>query len=99
MRQLIELADEWFRVILMFAASSACRQVRVTHCAAYHVQRREVRVETGVDTFRIEDIFKSRLGLRTIPRRCVLRGVARLAAARALSSGGNCHGRQRAFAS
>lgn len=35
------------------------------------------------------DIPKSRLGLRTIPRRCVLRGVAKLAAARALSSGGN----------
>lgn len=56
MRQLIELADEWFRVILMFAASSARRQVNATPCAGGISCPAPgcPRVETRVDTFCIK---------------------------------------------
>jgi integrase len=69
MRQLIELADERFRVILMFAASTGLRAGELHALRWKHInfQRREVRVETRVDPFRTEDVPKTRAGLRTIP--------------------------------
>jgi integrase len=69
MRQLIELADERFRVILMFAASTGVRAGELHALRWKHInfQRREVRIETRVDTFRTEDVPKTRAGLRTIP--------------------------------
>jgi integrase len=69
MRQLIELADERFRVILLFAASTGVRAGELHALRWRHVnfQRREVRIETRVDAFRTEDVPKTRAGLRTIP--------------------------------
>ncbi len=69
MRQLIELADERFRVILMFAASTGVRAGELHALRWRHInfQRREVRIETRVDAFRTEDVPKTRAGLRTIP--------------------------------
>jgi integrase len=69
MRQLIDLADERFRVILMFAASTGVRAGELHAFRWKHVdfQRRELRVETRVDNFRTEDVPKTRAGLRTIP--------------------------------
>ncbi len=78
MRQLIELADARFRVILMFAASTGVRAGELHALRWKHInfQRREVRIETRVDTFRTEDVPKTRAGLRTIPLgEAVLRGL------------------------
>ncbi|WP_316162840.1 tyrosine-type recombinase/integrase [Bradyrhizobium sp. SZCCHNRI20481] len=69
MRQLIELADERFRVLLMFAASTGVRAGELHALRWKHVnfQRREVRIETRVDSFRTEDVPKTRAGLRSVP--------------------------------
>jgi integrase len=69
MRQLIELADERFRVILLFAASTGVRagELHALRWRHLNFERREVRIETRVDTFRNEDVPKTRAGLRTIP--------------------------------
>lgn len=68
-RQLVELADERFRVILLLAASTGVRAGELHALRWRHVdfQRREVRVETRVDPYRTEDVPKTRAGLRTIP--------------------------------
>jgi integrase len=69
MRQLIELADERFRIKLIFAAATG---VRASECHALrwrHIDfdRREVRIETRVDPYGVEDVPKTKAGLRTIP--------------------------------
>jgi integrase len=54
MRELIELADERFRVMLLVAASTAVRAGEFYALCWRHVifDRREFRVETRVDAFR-----------------------------------------------
>jgi len=68
-RQLIELADERFRVILLVAASTGVRAGELHALRWRHVnlQRRELRVETRVDAYRDEDVPKTKAGLRTVP--------------------------------
>lgn len=69
MRQLIELADERFRVILLFAASTGVRagELHALRWRHINLDRKEVRIETRVDPYRDEDVPKTRAGLRTIP--------------------------------
>jgi integrase len=69
MRQLIELADERFRVILLFAAATGVRAGELHALRWRHINfdRKEVRVETRVDAYRDEDVPKTRAGLRMIP--------------------------------
>jgi integrase len=69
MRQLIELADERFRVKLIFAAATGVRASELHALRWRHLDfdRREVRVETRVDPYGIEDVPKTNAGLRSIP--------------------------------
>lgn len=69
MREIIELADERFRVILLVAASTGVRagELHALRWRHFNFQRREVRIETRVDAFRTEDVPKTRAGLRVIP--------------------------------
>lgn len=68
-RQLIELADERFRVVLLVAASTGIRAGELHALRWQHIdfQRRELRVETRVDAYGDEDVPKTKAGLRRIP--------------------------------
>lgn len=69
MRQLIGLADERFRVMLLFAAATGVRAGEFHALRWCHIDfdRREIHVETRVDAYRQEDVPKTKAGLRTIP--------------------------------
>lgn len=68
-RQLIELADERFHVVLLVAASTGMRAGELHALRWRHIdfQRRELRVETRVDPYGNEDVPKTKAGLRSIP--------------------------------
>jgi integrase len=88
MRQLIELADGRFRVMLLFAAATGVRAGEFHALRWCHIDfdRREVLVETRVDAYRQEDVPKTRAGLRTIPLgEAVIEAAALLAQAHRLS--------------
>jgi integrase len=69
MRELIGLADERFRVILLFAAATGVRagELHALRWQHIHFEQREVRVQTRVDAYRDEDVPKTKAGIRTIP--------------------------------
>jgi integrase len=69
MRALIELADERFRVKLIFAAATGVRASELHALRWRHIDfdRREVRIETRVDPYGVVDVPKTKAGLRTIP--------------------------------
>jgi integrase len=69
MRQLVELADENFRVKLIFAAATGVRAGEFHALRWRHVsfERREVRILTRVDPYGDEDVPKTKAGMRTIP--------------------------------
>jgi integrase len=68
-RQLIELADERFRVVLLVAAATGMRAGELHALRWSHISfdRKEVCIETRVDAYRTEDVPKTRAGLRRIP--------------------------------
>lgn len=69
MRLLIQLADENFRVKLIFAAATGVRAGEFHALRWRHIdfERREVRIEVRVDPYRNEDVPKTVAGIRTIP--------------------------------
>lgn len=69
MRQLIGLAEERFRVKLLFAAATGVRAGELHALRWRHIdlERREVRIETRVDPYGKEEVPKTRAGIRTIP--------------------------------
>jgi integrase len=69
MRELIELADETFRVRLTFAAATGVRAGELHALRWRHVdfERQEVRIETRVDPSGQEDVPKTKAGIRSIP--------------------------------
>jgi integrase len=69
MRQLIELADETFRVQLVFAAATGVRAGELHALRWRHInfEKREVRIETRVDPYGNEDVPKTKAGRRVIP--------------------------------
>jgi len=69
MRQLIALADEKFRVKLIFAAATGVRAGELHALRWRHLdcERKEVRIETRVDPYGNEDVPKTKAGLRSIP--------------------------------
>ena len=69
MRQLIDLADETFRVQLVFAAATGVRAGELHALRWRHInfEKREVRIETRVDPYGNEDVPKTKAGRRVIP--------------------------------
>jgi integrase len=69
MKQLIELADETFRVQLVFAAATGVRAGELHALRWRHInfEKREVRIETRVDPYGNEDVPKTKAGRRVIP--------------------------------
>src|SRR4051812_42179383 len=69
MRQLIDLADENFRVMLIFAAATGVRAGELHALRWRHIDfdRREVHVLTRVDPYGNEDVPKTKAGIRDIP--------------------------------
>jgi integrase len=69
MKQLIELADETFRVQLVFAAATGVRAGELQALRWRHInfEKREVRIETRVDPYGNEDVPKTKAGRRVIP--------------------------------
>jgi integrase len=69
MRQIIELADERFRVTLLFAAATGVRAGELHALRWRHIDftRREVSIVTRVDPYGNEDVPKTKAGMRTIP--------------------------------
>lgn len=69
LRQLIELADQRFRVKLLFAAATGVRAGELHALRWRHIdfERREVRIETRVDPYGNEEVPKTKAGIRTIP--------------------------------
>jgi integrase len=69
MRELIELADGDFALLLGFAAATGVRAGELYAVRWKHISftRHEVRIETRVDAYRDEDVPKSVAGIRTIP--------------------------------
>ena len=69
LRQLLDLADENFRVKLLFAAATGVRAGELHALRWKHIdfERREVRIETRVDPTSEEDVPKTKAGRRRIP--------------------------------
>lgn len=69
MRQLIELADQDFRIKLVFASSTGVRASELHALRWRHIdfERAEVKIEARVDPFNDEDVTKTAAGMRTIP--------------------------------
>jgi len=69
MRQLIDLADDTFRVQLVFAAATGVRAGELHALRWRHInfENREVRIETRVDPYGNEDVPKTKAGRRVIP--------------------------------
>lgn len=69
MRQLIEAADEDFRVQLVFAAATGARAGEFHALRWRHVDLKvgEVKIETRVDSHGSEDVTKTVAGMREIP--------------------------------
>jgi integrase len=69
MRLLVGLADENFRVKLIFAAATGVRAGEFHALRWRHInfERREVKIQTRVDPYGDEDVPKTRAGMRTIP--------------------------------
>jgi integrase len=69
MRQLIALAKEDVAVLLIFAAATGVRAGELHALRWRHINfsRREVKIETRVDPFGVEDVPKTVAGKRTIP--------------------------------
>jgi integrase len=69
MRQLAELADERFRVKLIFAAATGVRAGELHALRWRHIdfERREVRIEVRVDPYGNEEVPKTKAGIRSIP--------------------------------
>lgn len=69
MRAIIALADEKFRVELIFAAATGLRAGELHALRWRHIdfERREVSVESRVDPYGAEDIPKTIAGVRSVP--------------------------------
>jgi integrase len=69
MRQLIDLADDTFRVQLVFAAATGVRAGELHALRWRHInfEKRETRIETRVDPYGNEDVPKTKAGRRVIP--------------------------------
>ncbi len=69
MRQLIAVADEDFRVMLVFAAATGARAGEFHALRWRHVDlvKGEVKIETRVDAHGSEDVTKTAAGMREIP--------------------------------
>jgi integrase len=69
MKQLIALADEDCCVKLTFASVADVRANELHALRWRHIsfERREVRIETRVDSYRDEHVTKTKGGLRTVP--------------------------------
>lgn len=69
MRRVIEIADQDFRVKLIFASSTGVRAGELHALRWHHIkfEQAEVKVETRVDSFNDEDVTKTAAGMRTIP--------------------------------
>lgn len=69
LRRLIDVADQDFRVKLIFAAASGVRAGELHALRWRHVdlEKGEVKVETRVDSHNEEDVPKSKAGIRTVP--------------------------------
>jgi integrase len=68
MRQLIALADEDFRVKLLFASATGVRASELHALRWRHIsfERRGVRIETRVDPYGDEGVPKTKAGLRSV---------------------------------
>ncbi|OQW54881.1 MAG: hypothetical protein A4S14_14610 [Proteobacteria bacterium SG_bin9] len=68
-RELIDLGDERFRTIVLFAASTGVRAGELHALRWRHIdfERREVSIETRVDALGDEDVPKTTAGIRHIP--------------------------------
>lgn len=69
MKRLLAVADENFRVRLLFAATSGLRAGEFHAVRWRHIdfQLGEVTVETRVDHYGVEDVTKTDAGMRTVP--------------------------------
>lgn len=69
MRLLIDVADEDFRLKLIFASSTGVRAGELHALRWHHISfdRAEVKIETRVDAYRDEDVTKTAAGMRTVP--------------------------------
>ncbi|MEQ8251887.1 MAG: site-specific integrase [Oceanibaculum nanhaiense] len=69
LRRLIEVADEDFRLVLIFASATGLRAGELHALRWRHIDlaRGEVTVETRVDAYGQEDVTKTAAGMRTVP--------------------------------
>lgn len=69
MRQLLEVADDDFRVVLIVASATGVRAGELHALRWRHVdfEKGEVKIETRVDAFGEEDVTKTHAGMRTVP--------------------------------
>jgi integrase len=63
------LADEDFRIKLVFASSTGVRagELHALRWRHLHFDRAEVKIETRVDAYKDEDVTKTAAGMRLIP--------------------------------
>jgi integrase len=69
MRRLIAVADQDFRVKLMFAAATGVRAGELHALRWHHIdfETGEVKIEARVDAYGEEDVTKTAAGMRTVP--------------------------------
>jgi integrase len=69
LRQILDVADQDFRLKIVFAAASGLRAGELHALRWRHIafNKCEVTVETRVDAYRDEDMPKSAAGIRTVP--------------------------------
>ena len=69
LRALLSVADEDFRVKLVFASATGVRAGELHALRWHHLDfvKGEVKVETRVDAYNDEDVTKTAAGMRTIP--------------------------------
>lgn len=69
MRRLIEVADEDFRVKLIFASATGLRagELHALRWKNIDLEKGEVIVETRVDSYGEEDVTKTAAGMRSVP--------------------------------
>lgn len=68
-RRIMDVADEDFRVKIVFAAASGVRAGELHALRWHHIDfdKSEVSIETRVDAYNVEDAPKSEAGVRTVP--------------------------------
>jgi integrase len=69
MRRLIDVADEDFRVKLVFASATGVRAGELHALRWQHIgfDASEVKIETRVDAYQEEYALKTEAGVRTVP--------------------------------